>query len=64
MLQLEKQQIQQRKIKIINILGEEENDPICDYLNCYHRFSIHGHRSHELELNCVCKSPGNKGLGL
>jgi hypothetical protein len=31
------------KQKIVNILGEEESDPIYDLLNCYHRFSLHGH---------------------
>jgi hypothetical protein len=46
------------------IKGEEENDPVCDYLSCYHRFSIHYHRSYEVELNCFCKSPSNRGLGL
>lgn len=62
-MNLKKNQIK-TKTKIMNILGEEEDDPVCDYLSCYHQFSLHGHRSHLNEFNCVCKSPSNKGLGL
>jgi hypothetical protein len=50
--------------KIVNILGQEESDPIYDFLNCYHRFSLHGHRSHQVEFNCVCNHPTNAALGV
>lgn len=49
----------QTNLKIVNILGQEKNDPICDFPNCYHRFSLHGHRSYQAEFNCV-QSSNNK----
>lgn len=54
----------QTKIIFKNILGEEENDPVCDYLSCYHKFSIHSHRSHQNEFNCIYKHPQNHVIGV
>ena len=48
----------------VNILGETEEDLTCDNLSCYHKFSVHGKRSHRKEMNCVCKNPTNKALGV
>lgn len=48
---------------IVNVLGQTENDPICDFENCYHRFSVHGKRSHILEYNCKCNHPTNAAAG-
>jgi hypothetical protein len=57
------QQGQQYKPTFTNILGERE-EPVCDFLNCYHKFSVHGHRSHQAELNCICNHPTNAALGI
>ncbi len=46
--------------KIVNILGEEESDPICDFLNCYHRFSWHDGGNKE----CDCHHMQNAILGV
>jgi hypothetical protein len=48
----------------INVFGENELDPVCNFEKCYHAFSIHGHRSHQRELNCVCRHPTNSALGI
>jgi hypothetical protein len=50
--------------KTINVFGEEEIDSICTYQNCYHKFSLHGHRSHQADFNCVCNHPTNPALGI
>jgi hypothetical protein len=57
------QQQSKRRLVFTNILGEKE-EPVCDNLSCYHKFSIHGHRSHIAEFNCVCKSPHNAAIGI
>jgi hypothetical protein len=62
--QEQKQQLQQPKLTFTNILGEKEEEPVCDFLNCYHKFSLHGHRSHQAELNCICNHPTNAALGI
>jgi hypothetical protein len=54
----------QQQIQTINVFGEEITDPVCDFLNCYHTFSLHGHRSHQNELNCICKHPQNHAIGI
>jgi hypothetical protein len=56
------QQMQQQTKKFTNVLGQEEEDPICSFRSCYHKFSIHGNRSHQLELNCVCVHPQNHAI--
>jgi len=59
-LQQQQQQMQQQTKKFTN--GQEEEDPICSFRSCYHKFSIHGHRSHQLEFNCVCVHPQNHAI--
>src|SRR5919202_321068 len=54
--------MEQQTKQVVDVLGEEECDPTCDFLNCYHRFSLHGHRSHQ--LSCVCHHPKNAALGV
>jgi hypothetical protein len=56
------QQNQQQNQKFKNILGEEEEDLVCDFLNCYDKFSLHGNRSHQNEFNCVCNHPHVMGV--
>ncbi len=53
---------QQTTKQVVNVFGQEESDPICDFLNCYRRFSLHGRRSHQ--VNCVCHHPTNAALGV
>ena len=53
-----------QEIVIQNVLGEVEDDPTCDFFSCYHKFSVHGKHSHMKELNCVCRHPRNKALGV
>ena len=49
---------------IVNVSDQNEPDPVCNFEKCYHHFSIHGHRSHQKEFNCVCKHPTNSALGI
>lgn len=58
------QKYKPKRLVFTNILGEKEEEPVCDYLNCYHKFSLHGHRSHQAELNCICNHPTNAALGI
>jgi hypothetical protein len=60
----QEEQKQQTKTTFTNILGEKEEEPVCDFLNCYHKFSLHGHRSHQTELNCICNHLTNAALGI
>jgi hypothetical protein len=48
--------------KIINVFGEEEPDPICNYLNCNHAFSLHS--NHCTGPACNCQHPQNTVIGL
>lgn len=43
--------------KVLNVLGQQD-EPICTYYRCHHKFSLHGTRS------CRCKHPMNKILGI
>jgi purine nucleoside permease len=47
-----------KKIKVIDVFGEEA-EPICDYLRCHHKFSMHGLDTR----NCQCKHPSNSAVG-
>ncbi len=50
---------------IINVFGEEEPDPICNYLNCNHAFSLHKDRNnHCKSAACNCQHPQNSVIGL
>jgi hypothetical protein len=49
---------------MVNVFGEEEQDPICSFRDCYHALSVHGQRSQNKHKNCVCKHFTNKALGL
>ena len=57
MILMNKQQV------VMNVF-EVEEDPVCDFCSCYHKFSIHGKRSHQKQFNCICKHPTNKALGV
>jgi hypothetical protein len=50
---------------IINVFGEEELDPICNYLNCNHAFSLHkDNNNHCTSASCNCQHPQNTVIGL
>jgi hypothetical protein len=50
---------------IINVFGEEEIDPICNYLNCNHAFSLHkDNNNHCTGATCNCQHPQNTVIGL
>jgi hypothetical protein len=50
---------------IINVFGEEEPDPICNFLNCNHAFSLHkDNDSHCKGTACNCRHPQNSIIGL
>jgi hypothetical protein len=50
---------------IINVFGEEEPDPICNYLNCNHAFSLHKDNSNHCKgAVCSCRHPQNSVIGL
>ena len=59
-----KQQHLPRRV-MINVFGEEEPDPICNYLNCNHYFSLHKERNnHCKDVTCNCRHPQNSLIGL
>jgi hypothetical protein len=45
--------------KVIDVFGEE-GEPICDYLRCNHRFSVHGLGT----TVCQCRHPRNTAIGV
>jgi hypothetical protein len=47
-----------KKTKVIDVFGEQA-EPICDYLRCHHKFSMHGLDTR----NCQCKHPSNSAVG-
>jgi hypothetical protein len=50
---------------MINVFGEEEPDPICNYLNCNHAFSLHKDRKNHCKgAACNCRHPQNSVIGL
>jgi hypothetical protein len=50
---------------MINVFGEEEPDPICNYLNCNHAFSLHKDRNNHCKgAACNCRHPQNSVIGL
>jgi hypothetical protein len=50
---------------MINVFGEEEPDPICNYLNCNHAFSLHKDRNNHCKVAaCNCRHPQNSVIGL
>jgi len=44
---------------VINVYGEVA-EPICDYLRCHHRLSVHGLRTSK----CKCRHPQNITVGV
>ena len=44
--------------RTIDVFGKEV-EPICDYLRCHHKFSVHGLSSGK----CRCKHPQNAAIG-
>ncbi len=49
---------------MINVFGEEEPDPICNYLNCNHAFSLHKDRNNHCKVAaCNCRHPQNSVIG-
>jgi hypothetical protein len=44
--------------KVIDVFGKEV-EPICDYLRCHHKLSVHGLSSSK----CRCKHPQNNAIG-
>jgi hypothetical protein len=44
---------------VIDVYGEEA-EPICDYLKCHHKLSVHGLRTR----GCRCKHPQNIAVGV
>jgi hypothetical protein len=59
-LKLEQDEVKDRgleKWRSLNVLGQQD-EPICAYYRCHHKFSLHGSRS------CRCKHPTNKTLGI
>jgi hypothetical protein len=49
---------------IINVFGEEDPDPICNYLSCNHAFSLHINRNNQCKGACRCRHPQNPVIGL
>lgn len=47
--------------KVVDVFGEEK-EPICNYLRCRHRFSLHGLKAHK--KICTCKHPQNSIIGV
>jgi hypothetical protein len=45
---------------IIDVFGQKI-EPICNYYRCYHKFSLHGSRTH---VSCHCKHPVNSIIGV
>jgi hypothetical protein len=52
------------QIKMINVFGEEVTDPICNYLNCNHAFSIHKISNAHCNGSCSCRHPQNSIIGI
>lgn len=44
---------------VIDVYGEEA-EPICDYLRCHHKLSVHGLRTR----GCKCRHPQNVAVGV
>ncbi len=44
---------------VIDVYGDEA-EPICDYLKCHHKLSVHGLRT----SGCKCKHPQNIAVGV
>jgi hypothetical protein len=50
---------------VINVFGEEEPDPICNFLNCNHAFSLHKENNNHCKgAACSCRHPQNSVIGL
>jgi hypothetical protein len=47
------------KVIVVDVFGKA-SEPICNYLRCHHKFSIHGEESHI----CKCRHPQNRILGV
>lgn len=47
--------------KIVDVFGSEK-EPICNYLRCHHKFSLHGSKAHK--KICTCRHPQNSIIGI
>ena len=54
-----KQLLQKLSPTVIDVYGEAA-EPICDYLRCHHRLSLHGLGTSE----CKCRHPQNLVVGV
>ncbi|HXX96888.1 MAG TPA: hypothetical protein VEL11_07205 [Candidatus Bathyarchaeia archaeon] len=52
-------QFRKRSPTVIDVYGEVA-EPICDYLRCHHRLSVHGLRTSK----CKCRHPQNITVGV
>jgi len=52
------------KRTMINVFGEEEPDPICNYLGCNHAFSLHTYTNNHRRGACSCRHPKNSEIKL
>ena len=46
------------KATVVDVFGEI-SEPICNYLRCHHKISVHGDESHI----CKCRHPQNRAIG-
>ena len=47
------------ELAVVDVFGKV-SEPICNYLRCHHKFSIHGEESHI----CKCNHPQNRVVGV
>ena len=47
--------------KIVDVFGSEK-EPICNYLRCHHKFSLHGSKARK--KICTCRHPQNSIIGI
>ena len=50
--------IRYENARVVDVFGEV-SEPICKYLRCHHKISIHGGESHM----CKCRHPQNRAIG-
>ena len=55
---LQKQKFSPATTKVIDVFGEMA-EPICDYLGCHHKLSVHGLGTRV----CQCRHPRNTAIG-
>ena len=55
---LEETDHSQLTVNAVDVFGKK-SEPICDYLRCHHKFSVHGLRTSK----CRCRHPQNAAIG-